>query len=121
MTPTSRTLEALRALGYTAQVVEQTGRGRGITFRRDLFGCIDILGVNGHVLGVQACAGASAAARATKAAQEPRLRAWLEAGCAFEVWAWRKVGDRGKRKLWAVRRLRARIADGQVAFEELSA
>ena len=119
MTPTARSLETLRALGYTAQVVERWNPHAKI--RQDLFGCIDILAVNGHVLGVQACAGSSAAARATKAVAEPRLRTWLEAGCAFEVWAWRKVGPRGKRKVWAVRRLRARIADGEIAFEELAA
>jgi hypothetical protein len=55
------------------------------------------------VLGIQACAGASASARLTKAMEQPELQAWLARGNRFQVWAWRKAGARGKRKTWQVR------------------
>ena len=50
MTPTARALKHLRSLGYTAQVVEQNIRipGKGM-FKRDLFNCIDIVGVRAGV------------------------------------------------------------------------
>lgn len=121
--PTQRTLATLRELGYTAQVVERWNPHANI--RQDLFGCIDVLAVHADhgVLGVQACAGSSAAARAGKAQLEPRLEVFLAAGGRFEVWAWAKRGARGKRKVWSVRRLRAQL-DGErmpaIAFTELS-
>jgi hypothetical protein len=105
VTPTARTLQHLKKLGYTAQVVEQTIRGKGMVFKRDLFGCIDVLALgNGVTLGVQACAGASHAARLTKAKQQPALPRWLFCGNRFEVWSWAKQGPRGKRKVWTLRR-----------------
>jgi hypothetical protein len=106
VTPTARTLQHLKKLGYTAQVVEQTIRGKGMVFKRDLFGCIDIiaLGGGGACLGVQACAGSSHAARLTKAKQQDGLLTWLRHGNRFEVWSWAKQGARGERKLWTLRR-----------------
>jgi hypothetical protein len=106
MTPTARTLQHLKKLGYTAQVVEQTIRGKGMVFKRDLFGCIDIIavGVEAGCLGVQACAGGSHAARLTKAKEQYGLVTWLLHGNRFEVWSWAKQGPRGKRKVWTLRR-----------------
>lgn len=102
-TPTSRTLEALRADGWTAEVVE---RFNSFTKRRtDLIGCVDILAFCPEMgfLGVQACAGASHAARAAKVRAEPRAALWLAAGGRLEVWSWTKAGKAGKRKLWKAR------------------
>lgn len=106
--PTQRTLAECRKLGWVAQVVEKWNPHARI--RQDLFGCIDIVAVTpkddrmfGRTIGIQACAGSSSAARVKKAMAEPRLKAWLDAGNFFEVWAWRKVGPRGKRKVWEVR------------------
>jgi len=95
-TPTARTLEELRRREWPAQVVERWLPGRrpkkggapGETeptaygVRKDLFGAIDVLALDGcpGSLGIQACAGASASERAKKAAAEPLLRAWLRAG-----------------------------------------
>jgi hypothetical protein len=106
VTPTARTLQHLKKLGYTAQVVEQTIRGKGMVFKRDLFGCIDIIavGVEAGCLGVQACAAGSHAARLTKAKEQPGLADWLRCGNRFEVWSWAKHGPRGKRKVWTLRR-----------------
>lgn len=121
--PTSRSLDELRRRGYAAGVVE-----RHNTFSRkknDLLGCIDLVavypgdplvmaealrlgvpeqaGTGGGTLGVQACAGASHAARRTKALGQWGLLAWLLTGNRFEVWSWAKRGKAGKRKLWVLR------------------
>lgn len=103
MSPTARTLKLLRDKGYQAGVVE---RYNSFTKQRnDLFGCIDLIAVKpGHgIVGVQACAGASHAARVKKSAEQPGLRAWLDSGGGFVVVSWAKQGGRGKRKVWTDR------------------
>jgi hypothetical protein len=85
--PTSRTLERARKLGYTIQVVERWNPHAKV--RIDLFGCIDLVAVTSDaIVGIQACAGSSHAARRTKALLEPRLAAWVRAGGRFEIWSW---------------------------------
>ena len=102
--PTARTLALLRAQGFTAQVVERWNPHSRT--RQDLYGTGDVLAFdqNGTLL-VQACAGASTAARCKKAAANPNLAAWLSERLArqFVVIAWRKIGPRGKRKTWQPR------------------
>lgn len=102
--PTARTLKLARELGFEAGVVE---RYNSFTKQRnDLYGCIDLIlcrpGVG--IIGVQACAGASHAARKAKMLAEPRLRTWIESGGRAEIWSWAKQGGRGKRKVWTCRR-----------------
>ena len=100
--PTARTLAECKKRGWTAQVVEQTIPRTFI--KRDLFGIIDILAITPDgLLGIQATSGTNHSARIAKARQEPRLATWLRAGAHFAVWSWAKRGDRGKRKLWALR------------------
>jgi hypothetical protein len=102
--PTQRTLAELKACGWQAQVVEYW---HAFAKRRiDLFGCLDIIACDpaGGIVGIQACAGASHAARRTKMLAEPRLRKWLDAGGKAEIWSWSKCGARGKRKTWTLRR-----------------
>lgn len=100
--PTQRTLAWLRGQGYTAQVVE---RWCAYSRRRiDVLGFGDILAVgNGQIVLVQACAGASHAARKAKALAIPALRTWVECGGTFWVVSWSKRGPRGKRKVWTER------------------
>jgi hypothetical protein len=103
VTPTQRTLARCRAQGWPVQVVERyIPQARR---RVDLFGAIDLVALDGlpGVLGIQACSGGDAATRMAKARALPEIAAWVGAGNRFEVWAWRKVGPRGKRKLWEVR------------------
>ena len=109
--PTQRTLAYFRDLGFKVQVVE---RWCQYSRRRiDLFGCIDIVAVREGVgvVGIQACAGSSHAARRTKALEQEALQDWLKAGGRFEVVSWAKRGARGKRKVWTVRREELTIAD----------
>lgn len=103
MSPTQRTLKHLRDAGYTVAVVERWNQYAKI--RQDLFGIIDLIAISpiAGIVGIQACAGASHAARRAKSIAEPRLRTWLQAGGKFEVFSWSKTGARGKRKTWTPR------------------
>lgn len=108
VTPTQRSLARCRANGWPADVTERwmpVPKHPAGGVRRDLFHCIDVVALDGQpgVLGIQACAGASAAARVWKLRAIPEARAWLAARNRLEIWAWRKVGPAGKRKLWEVR------------------
>jgi hypothetical protein len=102
--PTARSLKEARKLGLTAQVVERWNPHSKT--RHDLFDCIDIVAVHPDcgIIGIQACAGASHAARAEKIRQSVRMQAWLASGGRAEVWSWSKRGARGKAKHWTLRR-----------------
>lgn len=127
--PTSRSLAYCRRQGWHAAVVEKWNPHAMI--RQDLFGCFDLIVVmpelwvwfkhgyppqaemdrladqyRARIIGVQACAGASHAARREKVAAAAVLPDWLAAGAVAEVWSWSKQGPRGKRKVWTLRRER---------------
>jgi hypothetical protein len=105
MTPTSRTLDELRRMGYTPAVVERWNPWAKI--RQDLYGFIDILAVKEGetgVLAVQTTTTDHAANRMDKAKASPNLRVWLSCGNRFEVWGWAKRGGRGERKTWTLDR-----------------
>ena len=104
MTPTERTMKEARKLGFTVAVVERWNPR--VKIRQDLFGCIDLIAMKPGVgvIGIQACAGASHAARKAKLLAEPRMWEWLDSGARAEVWSWAKRGPRGKRKTWTLRR-----------------
>lgn len=114
MSPTQRSLALARELGLQVQVVERWNMHSRT--RLDLFDAIDLVACSPAVgiLGIQACASASHAARRTKAAESPKIRVWLESGARFEVWSWGKMGARGKRKVWTVRREELVVRDGVV-------
>lgn len=100
-----------RDLGFCVQVVE---RFCHFSRRRiDLFGCLDLILVKEGVgiIGVQACADSSHAARVAKVKAEPRMVEWLAAGGRVEVWSWGLRGARGKRKVWTVRREEIKAED----------
>lgn len=91
--------------------------------RKDCFGG-DILAFapwNQNALLINACAGSGYAAHKTKAEGIPEVSEWVRGdgiptGIAertrhWEIWAWRKVGPRGKRKEW-IARVASRQPDG---------
>lgn len=120
MSPTQRTLAKLRADGWTAAVTERWNAYAKI--RQDLFGFVDVLAVAAGrgALAVQCTSGPHVADRVLKIRDLPAVRAWLESPAKLEVWGWRKVGPRGKRKLWEVRRVMLGIADGRVVEAEVA-
>ena len=101
--PTARSLERLKELGYTAKVVEHWNQYAKI--RQDLFG-VDILALKPGepVLVVQATTGSNHAARRTKLEEKGFTALWEGAGAQLEVWSWAKQGPTGQRKVWTVRR-----------------
>lgn len=115
--PTERSLAECRKRNWPAQVVE---RFCVYSKRRiDLFGCIDLIAITPTgILGIQACAGASHAARRDKILAEPRMRAWVAAAGRLELWSWSKRGQRGARKLWALRTQDFRAEDFECATRE---
>jgi hypothetical protein len=99
-TPTSRTLQLLRAEGWTAAVAESWVPR--VNVRRDLFAAFDVVAIRPDrpgVLGVQTTSGTNHAGRRSKLLGNPAVRTWLQAGNAAEVWSWHLI--RGK---WACRR-----------------
>ena len=114
MSPTQRALKQLRDLGFTCGIVEKWNMHT--KQRQDLFGCIDLICVRDGVgiVGVQATSGTNHSARREKSIAEPRLREGLEAGGRFEIVSFSKRGERGKRKLWTMRREELVLQDGAI-------
>ncbi len=115
--PTQRALAFCKEQGWTVQVVEKWNAWAHI--RQDLFGCIDLVvldGAGGGPLGVQVTSGSNVSARLTKSRQEPRLQQWLASPARFEVWGYgkrkkrRKDGSYGKSYEWVLRRERLEAA-----------
>lgn len=110
VSPTKRTLDRARKQGFHADVVERwigpPGNPR-LRKRRDLFGFIDIIALDGSPgsLGIQATTASNAASRVLKIRIEcyELARTWLEAGNRIQVWGWAKKGAKGVRKTWQVR------------------
>jgi hypothetical protein len=100
MTPTARTLNLLRADGWTCQTVESWIPRLNI--RRDLWGIGDVLAmrIGEPLVLIQCTSDTNVAARIGKAKAEPRLRTWLACGQRFEVWGWSKRAGR-----WVCRRI----------------
>ena len=88
--PTQRTLKALRDDGWTVAIVEHWNPHARI--RQDMFGFIDLVAVKpGRTLAIQACAGASSAARVEKITNAELVGPVREANWDIQVWAWRKL------------------------------
>lgn len=104
MTPTQRSLAHARSLGFTAGITEKWNQFARI--RQDLFGFIDLVLIRegSGIIAVQTTSGANHAARVSKIRASDEAGVWLAAGGRIEVWSWSKCGERGKRKLWTLRR-----------------
>jgi hypothetical protein len=105
VTPTQRARAECKRNGWHSAIVERWNPHAHI--RQDLFGFIDMLVLDGlpGVLAVQVTSGDHVAERIAKILSSPYLVPWLASGSRVEVWGYRKVGARGKRKLWALRRV----------------
>jgi hypothetical protein len=95
MTPTARSLAEGRRREWRVDVVERWIGGGRIKVRKDLFGCIDLVALDGRpgVLGIQATSRSNVSARVRKIREEcwPAAEAWLRAGNRLEVWGWGKL------------------------------
>jgi hypothetical protein len=108
VSPNQRTLAECRRRGWLPGIVERR-LPRGFT-TIDLYGFIDVVVLDGKqgILGIQVTSGSNGGSRLRKIREEraAEARRWLEAGNRIEVWAWRKVGAAGSRKLWEPRVVR---------------
>jgi hypothetical protein len=89
----ARTLERLRAQGWTPGVVETWNPHPAPGHHVDLWNAIDVIAVKADtpwVLGVQTCKRGEVAAHLHKAVASPGLAVWLAAGNVYEIWAWYK-------------------------------
>ena len=88
MTPTQRSLKALRELGYLVEVVEKWNSFTRT--RKDLWGWADLLAVRrGEVLAVQVTS-EGVANRVAKVAASETVGRVREAGNRIELHGWRK-------------------------------
>jgi hypothetical protein len=88
-TPTARSVEHLRAFGWTVGVVEQRIPHTNIT--RDLYGFIDLLAIRGgETMGVQVTSGSNVSARVRKIAESEHVAAVRSAGWTIVVHGWRR-------------------------------
>lgn len=110
LSPTQRTLRALREQGRIAAIVEKWNAHAGpFGIRQDLFGIVDVLAldpVRGFV-GVQSC-GQAFAAHYRKLTEEKAQESldWMRTpGGVLELWSWRKVKAKrgGKALVWRAR------------------
>ncbi len=93
ITPTQLTLRHLRALGYTAEVVE-TWNSFTRT-RHDLFGFIDVIAVKGsETLAVQTTSATNVSSRVRKIGDSPNIGFIREAGWGIVVHGWAKKSNR---------------------------
>lgn len=110
MTPTQRTLRALREQGRVCAIVEKFNAYIGPHgVRQDLFGIIDVLALDPErgVVGVQSCGSDFAAHYRTLTVDRAQETIdWLTTpGTSLELWGWRKVKLQrgGKAMRWAPR------------------
>ena len=118
MTPTQRTLRALREQGRVCAIVERWNQHVGPHgIRQDLFGIIDVIALDPErgVVGVQSC-GSDFAAHQRKMLEERAQECidWLSTpGTVLELWGWRKVKLKrgGKAERWSPRVRAFTLAD----------
>lgn len=103
--PCQRSLAKLRKEGWTCQVTERWNPFANI--RIDLFGFCDVLAMRptAGFMAVQTTSGPNVSARLDKIKSEPKAAIWLASGGRIVIHGWRKVGARGKRKLWECREM----------------
>ena len=101
--PTQRSLAMLRKEKWFCAVVEHWNAH--INCRQDLYGFADLICFRGdEVRLVQTTSGPNVAARVEKIQHIPAAAHWLESRYrTIHVHGWRKVGQRGTRKLWDCR------------------
>lgn len=95
MSPTQRTLKALRKEGFRVGIVERFLAFAGkFGKRQDLFGIIDIIAITDkETIGIQSC-GNSFSAHYKELTEEKNQESYDWLSCPnrrLQIWAWRKV------------------------------
>jgi len=105
-TPFSRSKEVLEGEGYHfARVEHWNSFARK---RQDLGGFADALCWKPEetgVLAINATTNENLSHHKDKYQGNQKLIDWIKARNRFEIWCWAKMGPRGKRKLWTLKRV----------------
>lgn len=127
-----RSREELKRQGFDTWIVEKPFN-QWTKRREDLYNCIDLIGCRKDqqgVIGIQACGEdvsnhiskimeGSTTPRGNRIEPIKHLVNWLGSGNTFFIWAWRKRGDRGKRKTWELREVEFVLSPtGEVVAQE---
>ncbi len=125
LSPTQRTLRALRDQGLVCAIVERFNPYAGPHgIRQDLFGCIDIIALDSQrgVVGIQPCGQAfSEHKNKLLGERNQEVTDWLSTpGTKLELWGWRKVKLKrgGKAMRWKPRLASITLEKGEIIFEE---
>jgi hypothetical protein len=116
-----RSKQTLEADGWAVWIVERWNQWSHK--RMDLFNIADLVAIRPDrkgVTGIQAT-GEDVQEHVRKLMDSPYLKVWLQAENPFFIFAWRKRGERGKRKLWELRQLEFLLKDGVVICQEITA
>src|SRR5262245_6103902 len=105
LSPTQRTLRALRNEGAICGIVERFNQHVGPHgIRQDLFGFIDAIALvpGKGIVGIQCCARSGHAAHRTKICENEIAPEWLKQGGRIEIWSWgkQKLKRGGKAERW---------------------
>jgi len=117
--PTQRSLKMLRDAGWFCAITEHWNQYS--RRRNDLFGFIDVLAIRGdEILAVQTTSGDNVSARIQKIRGIQAAKLWLESPSRkIHVHGWRKVGAKGKRKLWECREVNLQCDLGEIAASQV--
>ena len=103
LSPTQRTLKALREQGAIADITERYIAP--IHIRKDLFGFIDILALvpGKGIVGIQCTSDAHRADHRTKILENEIMPEWIKYGGKVELWTWgkHKLQRGGKAERWS--------------------
>ena len=117
MTPTKRSRSWLKSRDIENQIVERWNSFAKV--RQDLFGFCDIVALCGGIMAIQVTSGDNVSKRVQKIFDEPRAKTWLAHGGLIEIHGWRKIGPRGKRKTWQLRRVAITLDCGAMVEVEV--
>lgn len=107
MSPTQRTIRALKQNGMHCGIVEKFNPHVGEHgIRQDLFGFIDAIALDASgIIGIQCCAGSGHASHRTKILENEYAPEWLKSGGKIQLWSWskKKLKRGGKAERWMPR------------------
>ena len=107
--PLQRSILELKKQGYSVGITERFNSF--VKIRQDFCGFADAIAFHperNETLAIQACAdnGGSVSAHLKKLMDIPAVKTWImQPSRRLEIWGFGKRGDRGKRKLWTLRKI----------------
>lgn len=127
----SRSKQELESQGYLVAICERWNQWAHI--RQDQWGMNDLEAIRADIQGVTGIQAVGediqfhikkllfgfADNRGKVWPPNPCLPVWLASGNRFFIWAWRKRGDRGKRKTWELKEIEFVLKNSEVVAQEI--